>query len=923
MERLTKDEELAHSNSQMEINKAAIETIKLTSLYSQFEVDPQTGLSNEQVAKRQLLYGKNSLPRRKKRTPLATFLAQLNNGMIYVLLAAAVISFSLHLYETLANGKPFEFIEVIVILAVVLLNAIIGTVQELKADKALEALEKLAAPTTVVRREGKLVEIRAEELVVGDIVILEEGRTVPADLRLITAINLKAGEASLTGESVPVEKDASLIFAQEMSIGDRRNVVYMSTPITYGRGEGIVVGTGFNTEIGRIASLLESEVEGQTPLQKRLQDLSKLLGIITVILVVFLFVVALLQDPSLDNIIAMFMTSISLAVAAVPEGLPAVVTIVLSLGVQRMVKVNTIVRKLPSVETLGAVSVICSDKTGTLTQNKMTVVEAYVDEKIGVLEAFNLEEIAQLASGMSLCSNASVDNGVYGDPTEIALVEFANYYNLRKTNLEKDCPRIDELPFDSVRKMMSTVNVIDGQSTLFTKGALDQILKHTTHIQINNEVREITKNDLNKIFKASEAMAAKALRVLALASKPHDQKAIKEENLIFIGLVGMVDPPRPEAKDSVRKLLEAGITTIMITGDHVDTAFAIASQLGIATDINQTMSGEQIDRLDLAGLQLAVKTIRVFARVSPENKVQIVKALKANGEIVAMTGDGVNDAPSLKAADIGIAMGITGTDVAKGAADMILSDDNFVSIGKAVEEGRGIYANIKKTVWFLLSSNFGEVISMLVAIMIGLPAPLAALHILWVNLITDSVPAIALGADQKDPDLMKEKPRNPKESLFAHGGYILTLGYGTLIALVSLTAFLLVAMEGGATTIAGMRAYLLANDGLHLVRAQTYAFTVLGVSQLFHMLGMANIKKSFIHLFNVKEWLIWTAFVSGFLLQIAVTELPFLNVAFSTSQLTLGEWGILAALSTAPLLVHELIVLSIYVKKLVNSKKDV
>lgn len=900
---------------------APVETRKLSELYEELTVDHKIGLSDEIVQKRLALYGKNALPKRKKRGPVATFFAQLNNGMIYVLLAAAAISFGINLYDSIANGAHFEFIEVLVILAIVLLNATIGTIQELKADKALEALEKLSAPTTVVRRNGQLVEIRAEDLVIGDIVILEEGRTVPADLRLISAINLKAGEASLTGESVPVEKDAHLVFDREMPVGDRRNMVYMSTPITYGRGEGIVVGTGFNTEIGRIASLLGNEQEGQTPLQKRLHDLSKLLGIITIILVVFLFVIALIQDATLDNVLKMFMISISLAVAAVPEGLPAVVTIVLSLGVQRMVKVNTIVRKLPSVETLGAVSVICSDKTGTLTQNKMTVIKAYTSEKIGTLDQFKLEELKELASGMSLCSNASVDNGIYGDPTEIALVEFANRFELRKAVLEQANPRVNELPFDSVRKMMSTVNVIDGQATLLTKGALDQILKHTTHIKIDGVVRDITKEDIKKIHKASEVMASTALRVLALASRPFSESQIEEKNLIFIGIVGMVDPPRPEAAASVKKLSAAGITTIMITGDHVDTAFAIATELGIAQTQAQTMSGEDIDKLDEAGLQEAVKYVRVFARVSPENKVQIVKALKANGEIVAMTGDGVNDAPSLKAADIGIAMGITGTDVAKGAADMVLSDDNFVSIGKAVEEGRGIYANIRKTVWFLLSSNFGEVISMIVAILVGLPAPLAALHILWVNLITDGLPAIALGADEKDPDLMKDKPRNPKESLFARGGYFITLGYGTLIALLSLAAFLMVAMEGGATTIQGMRDYLNLNDGYNLVRAQTHAFTVLGVSQLFHMLGMSNIRKSVIHLFSPKEWLVWTAFALGFLLQIAVTEVPFLNVAFGTEQLKITDWLILAALSTGPLIVHEIVVLILFIQNKVKAKK--
>lgn len=897
-----------------------IETRSIDSILTELNVKPEFGLSEEVVKARQEKYGKNVLPKRKKRTLIGTFFAQLNNAMIYVLLAAAAISLGLNIYESVQHGEEFHFIEVLVILAVVLLNAIIGTVQELKADKALEALEKLSAPTTVIRRNGELKEIKAEDLVIGDIVILEEGRTVPADLRLITAINLKAGEASLTGESVPVEKDAQVIFAKEAPIGDRVNMVYMSTPITYGRGEGVVVATGTHTEIGRIAALLEGEGNAETPLQKRLADLSKLLGIVTIFLVVLLFVVALIQDASRENIMNMFMTSISLAVAAVPEGLPAVVTIVLSLGVQRMVKVNTIVRKLPSVETLGAVSVICSDKTGTLTQNKMTVVRVYTNEKLATLDEFNKEEVFELASGMSLCSNASVDHGVYGDPTEIALVEFANKFDLRKDDLERQSPRVNELPFDSVRKMMSTVNMISGEAILLTKGALDQILKHTTHIKINGEVRPINKTDLKNIKEASNQMAAKALRVLALAARPFKEAQIEEENLTFIGLVGMVDPPRPEAAASVKKLAQAGITTIMITGDHVDTAFAIASELGIAIDPSQTMSGEQIDELDEEGLKEAVKTIRVFARVSPENKVQIVKALKANGEIVAMTGDGVNDAPSLKAADIGIAMGITGTDVAKGAADMILTDDNFVSIGKAVEEGRGIYANIKKTVWFLLSSNFGEVISMILAILIGLPAPLAALHILWVNLITDSLPAIALGADEKDPDLMKDKPRSPKESLFAKGGYALTIAYGGLIALLSLTAFLIVGFEAPVRTIAGIKDYLLQGDGDNLVRAQTYAFTVLGVSQLFHMLGMTNPKKSFVHLFNKKEWLVWTAFLIGLVLQIAVTQLPFLNIAFKTTHLHINDWLILIALSVAPLIAHEVIALILFIKDRAKAK---
>lgn len=886
-----------------------METKKLTTILNELEVNPNEGLSSKEAEARLARDGKNAIPKKKKKTILAIFFSQMNNAMIYILLAAALISLIISFWK----GEN-EFLDAIVILVVVLLNSTVGTIQERKAENALEALEKLSAPTTFVRRDGNLCEIKAEDLVVGDIVILEEGRTVPADLRLTSAINLKVSEASLTGESVPIEKDTSVVYKEAVPIGDRKNTVYMSTPVTYGRGEGVVIGTGLNTEIGKIATMLSETKEEKTPLQKRLADLSKLLGIITIVLVVVLFGVALLQKR---DVIDMFMTSISLAVAAVPEGLPAVVTIVLSLGVQRMVKVNTIVRKLPSVETLGAVSVICSDKTGTLTQNKMTVVSAYVNHRMDNIYEFREGELEELALCMSLCSDASVDQGVYGDPTEIALVEFANVYELRKSYIEKTYPRVDELPFDSNRKMMSTVNVINKVPTVLTKGALDNLLKRSTHIKIDGKVRKITKEDISKIEEGAAKMTNKALRLLALAIKPYDGKVITEEGLTFIGIVGMVDTPRPEAKEAVQTLKEAGITTVMITGDHIDTALAIAEELGIASDPSQAMTGAELDELSDEERLEVVKHKRVYARVSPENKVQIVTAIKANGNIAAMTGDGVNDAPSLRAADIGIAMGITGTDVAKGAADMVLSDDNFVSIEKAVEEGRSIYANIKKTVWFLLSSNFGEVIVMMLAILIGLPAPLAALHILWVNLITDSFPAIALGADAKDPDIMKDKPRSKNESLFANGGYALTIGYGSLIALTSLLSFLCVpffafradpASFGNVFNIASINAFFDSN-ATELTRAQTYAFTVLGVSQLFHMLGMANIKKTFFRLFNKSEWLIWTAFVVGLLLQILVTEIPFLSTAFSTVELTLKEWLLLAAVSTAPLIVHEIIIL--------------
>lgn len=875
----------------------------------ELQVDKDIGLTHEEVKKRQVIHGLNELPKAKKKTVLSAFLSQMNNAMIYILLIAAIISFILAIIE-----KEGGFFEPILILTIVIINGVIGTIQELKADKALEALEKLSAPTTIVRRNGELNEIKASELVPGDIVILEDGRTIPADLRLISSVNLKVSEASLTGESVPVEKDANLVYEKSMPIGDRKNIVYMSTPVVYGRGEGVVIGTGLHTEIGQIAKMLSSTKQEETPLQKRLADLSKLLGIITLVLVTLLFVIALIKDSSFDNIKNMFLLSISLAVAAVPEGLPAVVTITLALGVQRMVKVNTITRRLPSVETLGAVSVICSDKTGTLTQNVMTVVSAYVNEKQYENVDFNAQNVAILADGLSLCSDATVDHGVYGDPTEIALVNFANYIGHHKDALESNTPRVQELPFDSVRKMMSTLHKVDDKFVQYTKGAMDNILKFATHIEIDGKVRFITAKDKENINEIAANMAHRALRVLALAKKVVDSEVISEDNLIFVGLVGMVDPPRPEAIPAVSNLKEAGITTIMITGDHADTAFAIAGELGITSEQQNVMTGAELDTLSDEEIQDALKTKRVFARVSPENKVQIVNALQANGEIVAMTGDGVNDAPSLKAADIGIAMGITGTDVAKGAADMVLTDDNFASIEKAVREGRGIYANIQKTVWFLLSSNFGEVITMLVAVLVGYPFPLTALHILWVNLITDGIPALALGADSKDPDIMKGKPRAKKESLFAKGGYALTIFYGTVIALITTLAFLYIPVIGhGARTIAEIN-NVFADEALK-IRAMTYAFTTLGVSQLFHMFGMSNINKTFFRQFTKQKWFLWVAFVLGFISQVAVTELPFLTTAFGTSELDFMEWVYLALLSTSPLVLHEIRVFFLFLKK--------
>ena len=888
----------------------------------------EQGLTSQEAGERLVKYGFNKLPEKKKTPLFLVFLQQFNDPMIFILLAAALLSVAISIFNTVKNGESFDFADPVIIMGVCVLNAIIGTVQENKAEKSLEALKKMSSPTCVVRRDGKLVELKAEELVPGDIVILEEGRTVPADLRLIEAINLKTDESSLTGESLPVEKDANIVFSDEVGVGDRVNMVYMSTPVVYGRGEGIVVLTGGQTETGKIAKLLSEGEDDTTPLQKQLAKLSKFLGFLTIGIVILLFGIQLIDlartngGPKgwLDGLIENFMFAISLAVAAVPEGLPAVVTIVLALGVQKMVRANTIVRKLPSVETLGAVSVVCSDKTGTLTQNKMTVVRAYLNEQlVGGDEIFK-DDYKFLSMGLSLCSNASVDEGVYGDPTEIALVEYANKMNQHKADLEKVAPRINEYPFDSVRKMMSTQHSYEGKKIIFTKGAIDSILRVADRICINGKERKITEKDKEKIMAASDTMAVDALRVLGLAYTYSDE--LKEENLVFLGLVGMIDPPRPEAKNAVSIFKKAGITTIMITGDHKTTALAIAKELGITDANGEALSGEEIDALTPEQLQEKVKTVHVFARVSPENKVQIVTAIRNNGNIAAMTGDGVNDAPSLKAADIGIAMGITGTDVAKGAADMVLTDDNFASIEKAVEEGRGIYTNIKKTVLFLLSTNIAEVLAMFAIVIMSLfvvkynlPTPLLAIHILWVNLITDSLPAVALGADEKESGIMDDKPRNPKESLFSKGGYWITFGYGLLITITTVFAFLMIPMvEYGKTSIEAI-AQLFEENEMVLAQSQTAAFCVLSLSELFHMLGMTSLKKSFVHNFWSKNWLLWVSFVVGVTLQIAVVNIPGLNTFFSCYPLDIAHWGIIIALSVAPLVVHEIVALVLFIKR--------
>lgn len=874
----------------------------------QFHTDPEQGLSWAEAVTRLSADGKNELEGERKKSVPETFLEQLNDPLICVLLVAAFVSFLLK-----------EYSDTVIIGVVIVLNASVGVIQEGKAQKALDSLKKLTSPEAHVRRGGEIRKIAAAELAPGDIVLLEAGMQVPADLRLVKTWNLKIEESALTGESLPVEKDAEFLAAGELQIGERKNEAFMSTMVAGGRGEGIVIARGMQTEIGKIASIIKTVPKEFTPLQRKLAELGKFLSIVSVLLCVLLFGIAVLQKR---DILEMLITAISLAVAAVPEGLPAVVTIVLAMSVSRMVKVNTIVRKLPSVETLGAVNVVCSDKTGTLTQNKMTVTRCYVNEQVIPISTSNIREQAEIPElflqGFALCNDAVIPESgrAVGDPTEIALAVMSSNCGVRKAQTEARYPRVAEQAFDSARKMMTTVHQCRGLIA-FTKGAPDVVLKRCTKIYLGGRIQPLGDLKRRRIQAALEEMSSQALRVLALAMKEgtgDSEALLKERDLVFLGLAGMKDPIRPEARDAVEKFSKASVRTIMITGDHADTAFAIAKELGIARKPDQCLTGAELDNLSDHNLRVRLKETSVFARVSPEHKVRIVKLLKECGNIVAMTGDGVNDAPSLRTADIGISMGMSGTDVAKNASDMILTDDNFATIEKAIEEGRSIFQNIKKTVLFLLSSNFGEIITMFTAVLLGLAAPLKASHILWINLITDSLPALALGVDENDKEaLMREPPRSAKEGMFANGGLACTVFYGLLIAAISLTAFLkipwdVLAESGKAFNLSNIAA-VLQNEAA-LARAQTYAFTVLGMSQLFHALGMRDVRTSVFSGKRTFNPVLAAAFVLGVLLQMAVTEIPYLVGMFGTAVLGWQEWAVLLILAAFPVLAHEVFVLT-------------
>ena len=886
---------------------------------NELKTNIKTGLSDNEIKERQEKYGLNELEQGKKKSLFVKFLEQFKDFMIIVLIIAAIISGAIGI----AQGEGVA--DTIIIMIVVVANAIIGVAQESKAEKSLEALQKLSEHEAKVIRDGSIKSLPSKYLVPGDIVVLETGDYIPADLRIFEAINFKVQESSLTGESVPVEKEASRIDKEEVALGDRTNMLYSSSLVTYGRGKGIVVETGMNTEVGKIAGMLSNTEEQETPLQKKLNSLGKTLGFGALAICLVIFLIGIIEGR---EVISMFMTAVSLAVAAIPEGLAAVSTIVLAIGVQKMVKRNAIVKRLPAVETLGSSTVICSDKTGTLTQNKMTVQKIFVNRNI--YDVSNLDENSDFIkynsgnqevklvvyNGM-LCNDTKIaeDGTLTGDPTETALVDIA--FKLGFTEkIYEELPRVDEIPFDSDRKLMTTVHEREGRYIVYTKGGVDELLrKCTTYIE-NGEIKQDLGNYQSAIMDANEKMAKDALRVLAFGYKELDHKPMQEElenDLIYVGMYGMIDPPREEAKLAVEKCKKAGIKTVMITGDHKLTATAIARKLGILENDSEAITGDELNKLSDEELEKNIRKYSVYARVSPEHKVRIVKAWQKNGEIVAMTGDGVNDSPALKTADIGCAMGIVGTDVAKEAADVILTDDNFATVVSAVEEGRRIYDNILKVIQFLLSSNIGEVVVLFLATIganlicklfgitdVSALQILLPVHILWINLVTDSLPALALAFDPANDDIMERKPLKPSKGIFTKGMTFRIIYQGIMIGLITLAAFVI----GIATTHAPIDGLTLDQSKIEV--GQTMAFTVLALSELVHVFNIRDNRKS---LFKTKAFnnsKLVGATITSAALMLVILFVPALRRVFSIPVLPVNNIIETIALVFSPILIVEI-----------------
>ena len=869
----------------------------------------ESGLTTAEADKRIAEFGKNALAEGKKKSLLVKFLEQFKDIMIIVLLVAAVVSAVIALVE----GEYSELIDAGVILLIVVLNAVIGVVQENKAENAMEALKNMNKAFSKVLRDGEWKHLASEELVPGDIVKLEAGDIVPADMRLLTSASLKIEEAALTGESVPAEKDAEKTVAADAPLGDRADMAYSGGTVAYGRGTGVVTHTGMKTEVGKIATMLTDGSQQTSPLQKQLGKTAKLLSILVLAIAAVIFIVQAVREP--DNIMEAFMTAVAIAVAAIPEGLPAVVTIVLAIGVQRMSKRNAIVKNLPSVETLGCCEVICSDKTGTLTLNQMTVKGYYLPEC-----GFKSVEQDALPEGddfriflraMALCNDTvKTSEGLTGDPTETALVAFAEDCGYEFGKLTSEYPRVDEVPFDSVRKLMTTVNEHDGARVAYVKGAPDMLLPLCSAVMVGDTVRPVTEKDVEEVRKANSKMAKKALRVLGVAIKTDTaERGELEKGLTFVGLVGMIDPPRAEVKDAVRVCKEAGMRPIMITGDHIDTASAIAAEIGILREGDKVILGADLDRMSDEEFSATIEQYSVFARVSPENKVRIVTTYQGKGKVVAMTGDGVNDAPSIKRADIGIGMGITGTDVSKGAADLVLADDNFATIIGAVEEGRKIFANIKKAIQFLLSANIAEVLCLFIATVIWGQTFLTPLMILWINLVTDSLPALSLGMEEAERDIMKKAPRKSNSSLFAG-----RTGVDIVIQGLIQTGLVMASFCVGCFAIDG------GMDIRH-DEAMTMAFVSLALIQLFHSYSMRSQDHSILNRKLFANKYINLSFLIGVALTVFIVVVPGVNEEFGATELDGMEWGIAIALAFAVIPCVEIYKLIVRLIQKHNAKK--